>query len=160
MRKIKKPRKNEPRLAVEVILHKFYSIEVYDRELRCSVPEELDFVPYTCQPGYDYDYEEHSYKKLADFLPIANRVDAENRDVYDEILFAVDGERAAYDYCYPRLVGRRSETDEEYKPRIKKLHADYEQHMKRAEEAKKGKKKNEIEALEAKLRKLKQAASD
>lgn len=117
MKKPKVPQK----LQVEIILHKFYTINCCDANTGMPIPFNGNFIPDKEDDDKEYEYEEEN--GLEDRLDITMHFDViqkiylENKDKFDRIEYCRN--YVDYNYSnYPRIVGIRLETDQEFKDRL------------------------------------------
>jgi hypothetical protein len=118
---MKKP-KVPQRLNVEVILYKFYTISCFDANTGLPIFFSGNFIPDEEDDSKEYRYEEENGTDfdrfdLGSHFDVLQKVYLENKDKFQRIEFRRDC--VDYDYShYPRIVGIRQETDQEYQDRL------------------------------------------
>lgn len=165
---MRKPPKNPPRLRIEKILHAFYEVEVRDDDLEpvdVPIPDEGDplnweFPGTSATHVEETDHEkwrgiafDDNYFDLSVILPPMIKAYEEHKDEYEKIILTASVNQDGYSR-FPRIVGERDETDEEYNARVTQLRADYQEYLKQREADQKNHKKKQIEKKKKKLEEL------
>ena len=161
---MKKPKKNEPRITLYHPLYKFYvefyvntkTGEKYTTKQDCSDLEKVEEIKQNLAMDPEdaswesMDFYEYEHRDFSVILPILNDVYERYKDLYNRIFLDYEVDEDGY-IAKHKIIGERSETDDEYHARVEKLHKDYEKYLKEKERKKEEQKQRRKEKLKEEL---------